>query len=56
MSSIDDHIQEVFIIECSVCSNQGTAYTENIEDAGSAFDGEGWAMVGNRVYCPICNS
>ena len=63
MPELEDHIEQVFLIECSRCSAQEPLYRDEMAEAVETATEHGWRVqlpggsrAHERVLCPPCAS
>ena len=48
-------VEQVWMVYCSRCANEGTSGAESASGARAEFLMRGWSREYPRTYCPPCN-
>lgn len=54
-ANLIERVEPCFLIGCSRCANEDTAFTDTIDAAVDTFIQLGWTCEGIRAFCPACN-
>ncbi len=55
-SSLEDHLEQVFLLEGGRCSDQEPIYEDETSEAVEYAAERGWRVDGFQVLCPVCGA